>query len=220
MSFILTQQKNIDMKTAVMSTFAVLILLTLWNPTVMDDSSATSAQSMEQRSKEAAGTQLSKSQKLSSLQARIHVISQQITTLQAQIAAMEAAHNVRVNQLQKILASPQSGQKASATKGAALPEHGVGFRQTPLGATLSVNGANITLTPARLSIKGVRQIVLQANSIHLKSPLVQFNEGNRPLAGAGDIVTGVLAYTPMGIPIPNLYLHGLIVTGSTSVLVP
>jgi len=84
MSFILTQQKNADMKTAVMSTFAVLILLTLWNPTVMDDSSATSAQLMEQRSKEAAGTQLSRSQKLSSLQARIHVVSQQITTLQAQ----------------------------------------------------------------------------------------------------------------------------------------
>jgi len=186
----------------------------------MNDPSATSAQSTGQRSKEATGTQLSKSQKLSSLQARIHIISQQITTLQAQIAAMETAHNARVDQLQKILASPQSDQKVLMKKGSALPEHRVGFKQTPLGATLSVNGANITLTPARLSIKGVRQIVLQANSIHLKSPLVQLNEGNRPLAGSGDVVTGVLAYTPMGIPIPNLYQHGLIVTGSTSVLVP
>jgi len=200
--------------------FAVLILLTRWSPAEMNDPSATSAQSTGQRSKEATGTQLSKSQKLSSLQARIHIISQQITTLQAQIAAMETAHNARVDQLQKILASPQSDQKVLMKKGSALPEHRVGFKQTPLGATLSVNGANITLTPARLSIKGVRQIVLQANSIHLKSPLVQLNEGNRPLAGSGDVVTGVLAYTPMGIPIPNLYQHGLIVTGSTSVLVP
>jgi len=220
MNFILSSEKNIHMKTVFISTFAVLILITLCGPAEKVDSSASTAQSMEQTSKEATRIQLNRSQTLSSLQARIHIVSQQIVTLQAQIAAIEAAHNARMNQFQKILASPQSDQKVLMKKGSALPEHRVGFKQTPLGATLSVNGANITLTPARLSIKGVRQIGLQANSIHLKSPMVQFNEGNRPLAGAGDVVAGVLAYTPTGIPIPNLYLHGLIVTGSTSVLVP
>jgi hypothetical protein len=105
-------------------------------------------------------------------------------------------------------------------KTSVLPSHSVGFRQTPVGATLSVNGANITLAPASLSLKGVQQIVLQGTVVHFGSSLLQLNEGNRPLAGMGDIVAGTLAYGPTGIPIPNQYLTGYIVTGSTTVLVP
>jgi hypothetical protein len=154
---------------------------------------------------------------LSRLQARLQIVSQQISTLQAQIVSIEATHNARVDQLRQILAN---GNKSPARGGSALPGDRVGFRRTPLGADLSINGASITLAPASLSIKGVGQIVLQANIIHFKSSLLQLNRGSRPLAGLGDLVTGVFATGPMGIPIPSQYVDGHIVTGSTRVLVP
>ena len=207
------------MKTAAMITVVVLILIILCDPAETVNSSASTVSSIGQQNKNADSSQL-RSQKLSSLQARIHIVSQQIATLQAQITAIETAHNTRVKQLQKILASPQSSQKTPTKKGSTPPKHSVGFKQTPMSATLSVNGADITLAPGTLSIKGVQQIVLRATIIHLKSSLLRFNNGNRPLAGSGDVVAGTFAHTPTGIPIPNMFLHGLIVTGSPTVLVP
>jgi hypothetical protein len=197
----------------------VLILIAPGGLVDIKHSSASSLQSVGQQRKVTSDTQL-KSQTLSRLHARIQIISQQISTLQAQIAATEATRNARVGQLQKILASHQPGGELRVREGSALPVDGMGFRRTPVGATLSINGAGITLAPASLTIKGVQQIVLQANIIHFKSPLLQLNGGNRSLAGLGDLVTGALAIGPMGIPIASQYVDGHIVTGSTGVLVP
>jgi hypothetical protein len=206
-------------KTMVISMSTVLILITLSGLTEIEHSFASALQSVGQQNEDASSMRL-RSQTLSKLQARIEIVSQQISTLQAQIAATEAVDNACADQLQRVLARYQPGNKAQTKKGTALPMDGVGFRQTPIGATFSINGASIALSPASLSIKGVQQIVLEAKIIHFKSPLLQLNEGNRPLAGLRDRVAGVLAYTPMGIPIPDQYLEGHIVTGSTSVLVP
>ena len=171
MNLIPSSEKNIPMKTVFISNFAVLILITLCGPAEINHALVSTVQSNRPQSHQALHTPRNRSQILSSLQARIHIVEQQITTLQAQIAALEAAHNVRVDPLQKILVSPQSRRKVPTKKGAALPEHSVGFRSTPLESTLSVNGVVITLTPATLSIQGGWQIVLQANIIHLKSQL-------------------------------------------------
>lgn len=207
------------MKATMITISTVLILIALGSPVETEHSFASNLRPMDQQRKDPSDVQI-RGQALSRLQARIQIVSQQIDTLQAQIAATEATQNAHVNQLQKIVASRQPGGKVQAGEGSALPEGRAGFRPTPIGADLSVNGAGITLAPASISIKGVQQIVLQANIIHFKSPLLQLNDGSSPLAGLGDVVTGVLAPGPMGIPIPNQYVAGYIVTGSTGVLVP
>jgi hypothetical protein len=207
------------MKIAVISTSTALILITLVGLAGNEFSFASASLRVGQRRSDASSIQL-KSEALSRLQARIQIVSQKISTLQAQITAIETTHHARVGQLQAILDSQQPTNKARNIKTSVLPSHSVGFRRTPIGATLSVNGANMSLAPASLSIKGVQQIVLQGAVVHFRSPLLQFNEGNRPVAGVGDIVAGVLALGPTGIPIPNQYLTGHIVTGSTTILVP
>ncbi len=207
------------MKIAVKKTSTVLILMTLAGLVGIELSFTLASERPERRSGGASSVQL-RSQMLSRLQARIQIVSQKISTLEAQITAIEKTHDARVSQLQAILESHRPVNKARTTEHFALPRHGIGFRRTPTGATLSANGASVTLAPASLSIKGMQQIILQGTIIHLKSPLLQLNEGNRPLAGAGDSVAGVLACGPTGIPIPNQYLTGQIVTGSTTILVP
>ena len=86
----------------------------------------------------------------------------------------------------------------------------IGFIKSRNGKyVLSANGAKIEIDPVgNITIKANMNMTLEANSnMNIKSMILRLNDGNRPVAGLGDIVV-----------VPNG--AGTINRGSPTVLVP